>query len=137
MKKNMNSLPLDTLQIFGENTNITSSGVIGNVVDTKGRGWGKGTIALDVKLAADTGDETYAVVVEWSIDEAFTSPVVDITIPINAGDFGRKFEAVNNQIAGANDAADAMYRYVRLRGVLAGAAPSLTVTAFLSETIIG
>jgi len=138
MKKNMNSLPIDALQIFGENTNITASGVIGAVVDTKGLGWGKGTLVLDVKLAEDgDADETYAVAVEWSTDEAFTVPILDVTIPVTRGDVGRKFEPVNNQVAGALDSSDAMYRYVRLSGVLAGTTPSLTVTAYLSETTVG
>jgi hypothetical protein len=138
MKKNMNQLPIDALQIFGENTNITASGNIGAVVDTKGLGWGKGALVLDVKLADDTdGNETYAVVVEWSTDLAFTSPVKDFTIDITRGDVGRRFEPINNQVAGAAEGDDAMYRFVRLRGVLVGTTPSLTMTAYLSETIIG
>ena len=138
MKKNMNQLPIDSLQIFGENANLTASGVIGAVVDTKGLGWGKGTIVLDVKVAVDTdATETYEVVVEWSTDLAFTVPVRDVSLLIASGDVGRRFEPVNNQISGAAESSDAMYRYVRLSAVLAGTAPDLTLTAYLSETIVG
>lgn len=129
-KRNVAAMPLDAEQIYAEDLNVTASGVLGVPVDLKGYGFGKGTLVMDIKVS-DTGDadETYAIVHELSDDLAFTVPVEDFTITLVPGELGRKLEPMNNQIG------DTMYRYSRLRSVLAGTTPSLTGTYFLSETI--
>jgi len=130
MKKNINAMPIDALQIFAENTNITASGVFGAVVDLKGLGFGKATLVMDVAVAdAADADEVYSVGVEFSEDLAFSTPVQDQVIDIPRGVLGRKLQPINNQIG------DTMYRYVRLNLVLAGTTPSLTMTSFISEDI--
>ena len=130
-KRNIAAFPLDIEQLFGEDVNITTSGVIGSVVDLKGYGFGKGCVVIDVKLAEDgDADETYAVALELSDDLAFSVPVEYGRRSIARGQLGRDFFPMNNQI----DAT--MYRYARVSGDLAGTTPSLTVTSFLSEEVM-
>ena len=130
-KRNIAGFPLDALQIFGESENITASGVIGDVVDLKGYGFGQGSCVFDVILAEDgDGDETYEVVLELSDDLAFSVPVAYGSRAITRGQLGRDFFPMNNQVN------ETLYRYARLSGVLAGTTPSLTVTAFLSEEVM-
>ena len=128
--RNVAAMPIDAEQIYAEDLNKTASAVLGDVVDLKGYGFGKGTLVLDIKVSDDAdADETYAIVHELSDDLAFSSPVEDVTINLVPGALGRRFEPINNQIDGV------MYRYSRLRAVLAGTTPSLTGTYFLGESI--
>ena len=128
--RNVAAMPIDAEQIYAEDLNVTASGVLGSPVDMKGYGFGKGTLVLDIAVSDDTtGDELYDIVHELSDDLAFTVPVEDITITLVPGELGRKLEPINNQIGGV------MYRYSRLRAVLAGTTPILTGTYFLGESI--
>lgn len=129
-KRNVAGMPLDALQIYAEDLNVIASGVLGDVVDLKGYGFGKGTLVLDIKVSDDAdADEEYSIVHEMSDDDAFTVAVEDFTITLTPGELGRKLEPINNQIG------DTMYRYSRLRAVISGTTPSLTGTYFLSQSI--
>lgn len=129
-KRNVAGMPLDALQIYAEDLNKTASAVLGAVVDLKGYGFGKGTIVMDISVSDDTtGDELYDIVHELSDDLAFTVPVKDFSITLVPGELGRTLEPMNNQVGGT------MYRYSRLRAVLAGTTPILTGTYFLSQSI--
>ena len=131
-KRNVGAFPLDIDLLFGESENITATGVIGAVVDLKGYGFGKFAAVVDVLVSDDAdADETYVVSLELSDDLAFSVPVEYAARILVPGALGRQFIPANNQI----DAT--MYRYARLKGTLAGTSPSLTVTGFLSEPVLG
>lgn len=129
--RNINAAPFDIEQLYAENLAVSSAGsnALGGVIDLKGYGYGKGVIVMDITLAEDgDADETYEIVHELSDDAAFTVAVEDFTVPVPAGFTSRMFEPMNNQIGGV------MYRYSRLRAVLAGTTPAMTGTYFLSES---
>lgn len=129
-KRNVAGMPLDALQIYAEDLNKTATAVLGAVVDLKGYGFGKGTIVIDISVSDDAdADETYEIIHELSDDLAFTVPVKDFSITLVPGELGRTLEPMNNQIG------PTMYRYSRLRVVIAGTSPSLTGTYFLSQSI--
>ena len=129
-KKNITALPFDFEQLFGEDTTVTASGVIGAVVDLKSYGFNEGTVVVDVTASDDTdANETYVVTVEVSTDQAFTTPVAIAARTLTAGTLGSQLIPVNNQ-------GEEMYRYIRLNSTLGGTTPSLTVNAYLSESII-
>ena len=130
-KRMIAAFPLDILLLFGESIVKTASGVVGNVVDLKGYGFGQFSTVLDILASDDAdADETYVLTLELSDDEAFTAPVEYSSRTLVAGALGRQFFPANNQI----DAT--MYRYARINSTLGGTTPSLTVTAFLSEPVI-
>ena len=129
-KKNITALPFDFEQLFGEATTVTASGVIGAVVDLKSFGFNEGTVVVDVTAAdATSADETYVATVEVSTDLAFTTPVAIAARTLTRGVLGSTLIPVNNQ-------GEEMYRYIRLNSTLGGTTPSLTVNAYLSESII-
>jgi len=129
-KKNITALPFDLALLFGEATTVTASGVIGAVVDLKSLGFNEGTVVVDVTASDDaSANETYVVTVEVSTDLAFTTPVAIATRTLSKGVLGSQFIPVNNQ-------GEEMYQYIRLNSTLGGTTPSLTVNAYLSESII-
>jgi len=134
MKQNARQMVLDAEQLFGEAETLTSTGVIGSSINLKGGlGLGSGTIVLIITaLDIATGDETYDIDIEVSTDNATWvkwGSISDAEIQaLTAGD-GRVLKPFHNQ-------GSEMYNYVRLNATLAGTTPSITLTAFLSETMI-
>ncbi len=129
MAKNISALPFDFEQLLGEATTVTASGVIGAVLNLKSLGFNEGTVVVNV-TASDAADanETYVVTVELSTDLAFTAPIAVAVRTLTAGVLGHQFIPVNNQ-------GEVMYQYIRLNSTLGGTTPSLTVDAYLSESI--
>lgn len=129
-KRNVNAMPLDAEQLIAENEVVAASGAVGNVIDLKGYGYGKGSLVLDVIASDDAnGDETYSVALELSDDLAFTVPVLALSVDLPRGDLGRRIQEFSNQIG------DTMYRYARVNVTVGGTSPSVTLTAFISEVV--
>lgn len=128
-KKNISALPFDLEQLLGEGAVVAASGVIGNVLNLKSLGFNEGTVVVNVTASDDANaDETYVVTVELSTDLAFTAPIAVATRALTRGVLGQQFIPVNNQ-------GEEMYQYLRLNSTLAGTTPSMTVDAYLSESI--
>ena len=130
-KRNVAAMPIDIEQLYAEDLNITASAVLGQVVDLKGYGFGKGTVVMDVVTVDTDASETYDIVHELSDDAAFTSPGCRRYDP----GCGRYQSATQSSSRSTTKIGATMYRYSRLRAVLAGTAPDLTGTYFLSESI--
>jgi hypothetical protein len=130
MAKNISALPFDFEQKLGEATTVTASGVIGvAALNLKSLGFNEGTVVVNVTASDDTSaDETYVVTVELSTDEAFTAPIAVAVRTLTRGVLGQQFIPMNNQ-------GEVMYQYLRLNSTLSGTTPSLTVDAYLSESI--
>lgn len=128
----------DKLLQFSDAQVLAATGVSTNVVDTWAHNGGQAShiadgepmaivIAPTVSADSTTGDETYAVEVQSSTDEAFTAPVTHGTLTIPAAKLvaGKGMPFMGLPGGEYN-------RYIRLRYVLGGTTPSVTLDAFLT-----
>jgi hypothetical protein len=123
---------LDALQIFSEDQALTATGASTNIIDLGNDadiGPGRNLyVVTQVGVAADgsSGNETYVVTLQTDDNSAFSSPtdIASVTIPRGtaAGEMFTIGFPANNE------------RYLRINYALGGTSPSVTVTAFLSDT---
>lgn len=77
-------------------------------------------------LDASSANETYDLVIEGSVDTAFTTPVQLGSRVIAAAATGR------HTVLFDNDQAGVVYRYIRYKPILGGTTPSITGPVYLA-----
>jgi hypothetical protein len=135
--------PLDALTKFTEDATLTATGVIqrsgANVVLKIGAGRQEFSFVVDVESIKTTaGDEHYSWILQGCNVDTFTGADIENLASIGMGATGARQGGAKTSVPGRyaldvqNDQI-AEYTYVRLLLVVAGTAPSIKATAFLSE----
>jgi len=118
--------PFDISSVLHAGAAITATGVGSVAFYDVGAEARFPSVAVCAITALDKTDanETYDLIIEGSVDSAFTAPKQLGSQTISA--VGRYTVLIDNDQGGV------VYRYIRYRPVLAGTTPSITGTVFLA-----
>jgi len=134
--------PFDALTVFCEDQTVTATGNLstgGTEIIQVGDGRVDGVVLLDVSaIDIANSDEIYTFYVQGSNDAAFASGIENLA-SLDLGDAavraagGDVDSAIGRyEIHCANSQGGNEYKYMRVRAVVAGTSPSITLTAWLS-----
>ncbi|GJD94145.1 hypothetical protein [Methylobacterium iners] len=136
--------PLDTLTKFTEDATLTASGVIqrfgSDVVLKLGAGRQDTSLVLDVEAIKTTaGNERCVLVLQGCNNDSFTFAPIENLAHIELGASGARIGGARTSPDGryaldvSNEQGGTEYTFVRLNAVLFGTAPSIKLSAYLSE----
>lgn len=125
-------------------TAITATGtaVIGGVTTNSildvGAARLDGQIVIDISaMDISSSDETYRIILQGSNSSSFASGIENLAV-LDVGATAARLGGAQNSVIGryelgfTNEQADTVYRYLRIRVVVAGITPTITFGAFIA-----
>lgn len=144
MAQSVRAMPVDALLEIGENVVVTAAAQVGAIIDLHNNESGYGKLSLVMNVTAITiVDEIYEFVLQGSNNAAFTGGGVSLGAYVGLYSVAAGLNAATAQVGRYiidfdNQHTTSKYRYIRLvASAVSGSNPSATVTAYLSEPIIG
>jgi len=130
----VNAMPFDKeLEIAVPGTVVAATGQVGADLDLKGDGFGKGTVVVCPSvLKTDATDETYVIDVEMDEDDGNGAPAGNW---VKVASVTLTEEGITRVVPFNNQGSSVKFRHLRLMGTLGGTSPSVTLAAYVSESI--
>ena len=130
----------DDFNTFNDKQAVTATGVSTDVIDlSEDRNFGIGEpfsvyVQTDVAAKVSAADETYAVELETSSDEAFTSPISIVKRSFTNAEATAELKAGLNPIVLSIAQDERCLRFLRVKHTLAGTSPTWTYSSVLQPT---